>query len=114
MLTTRSAALAIMLIGVTGGPSVAATCNMTVLGTSVLDDASCSVMRGRGRTVVQVENGGTIDVRRSIMSTRFIGDQPTMKRRRTASRSYGQVVTSVDTDTKTCYANSEAVLCVEP
>ena len=73
MLTTRSTALAIMAIIATGGPCLAATCNMTVMGTSVLDDASCSVIEGRGITEVQIETGGTIDIRRSIMSVRPVG-----------------------------------------
>ncbi len=114
MLTTLRTALAITLIGVIGGPSLAATCNMTVMGASVLDDASCSVMQGRALTEVQVEHGGTVDIRRSTMSARLSGDDITTGRRRKAATSYGQVVTSVDADNKTCYANIKAVLCVEP
>ncbi len=114
MPTILRTALAITLIGIMGEPSIAATCNMTVLGTSVLDDASCAMTRGRTTTEVQVENGGTIDIRRSIMSARLAGNELATGRKRKASTSYGQVVTSVDTDNKTCYANIKAVLCVEP
>ena len=114
MLKTRSTALAIVAILAAGEPSLAATCNMTVMGTSILDDAACAVVRGRGVTEVQVASGGTIDIRRSIMSVRPMEDRSTTRRRRKAPRSYGQVLTSVDPDNKTCYANSKAVLCVEP
>ena len=114
MLTTRNTTLAILAIIVTGGPCLAATCNMTVMGASVLDDVSCSVIAGRGMTEVQVATGGTIDIRRSTMSVRPVGYRLTTGRIRNAQRSYGQVLTSVDGDNKTCYANSKAVLCVEP
>ena len=86
---------------------------MTVVGADILDDASCTLTRGRGLTQVQVEGGGTIDVRRSIMSTRFIADQLSTGRKRQASTLFGQVVTSVDQDHKTCFFNYKAVLCVE-
>ena len=47
------------------------------------------------------------------MSTRFIADQLSTGRKRQASTSFGQVVTSVDQDHKTCFFNYKAVLCVE-
>ena len=113
MRTIRNTGLTILLSGALSGPALAATCTMTVVGADILDDASCTLTRGRGLTQVQVEGGGTIDVRRSIMSTRFIADQLSTGRKRQASTSFGQVVTSVDQDHKTCFFNYKAVLCVE-
>ncbi len=113
MRKTRSPVLTILLFGALSGPALAATCNMTVVGANVLDDASCTLTRGRGLAEVQVEGGGTIDIRRSIMSTRFVGNQLSTGRKRQASTLFGQVVTSVDSDNKTCFFNYKAVLCVE-
>lgn len=113
MRTIRSTALTILLFGACGGPALAETCTMTVMGAGVLDGASCTVTRGRGITEVQVEGGGTIDIRRSIMSARLPGDQLSTGRRRRAPTSFGQVVTSVDSDNKTCFFNYKAVFCVD-
>ena len=108
----QSAALTILLFGTCGGPALAATCNLTIVGASVLDDASCAVTRGRGFTEVQAEGGATIDVRRSVMSARLPGHLPTGRSRQGSTR-FGQVVTSVDPDGKTCFFNYKAVLCVQ-
>ena len=112
MRTPRSAALTILLFCACGGPALAATCNLTIVGASVLDDASCAVTRGRGFTEVQDEGGATIDIRRSIMSARLPGSL-SAERRHQASTRFGQVVTSIDPDGKTCFFNYKAVLCIE-
>lgn len=112
MLTNRSAALAVVLFGLTGTPLLAATCNLTVEGAHVVDDATCTVTAGRGITRAMVEGGSTIEVRRSIMSARLVEDPLPIRHRRRAT-SYGQVVTSDDADDRTCYFNQKAVLCVE-
>lgn len=113
MRTIRNTVLTILLFGALSGPALAATCNMTVVGANVLDDASCTLTRGRGLTEVQVESGGTIDIRRSIMRSRLVGDQLSSGRKRQASTLFGQVVTSVDPANKTCFFNYKVVLCVE-
>jgi hypothetical protein len=112
MLLNRSAALAMILIGCSGAPALAATCNLTVLGASVFDDATCAVTAGRGGTTVAVEGGSTIRIRRTMMSARFAATSQAPRRRLTVS--YGKVVVSDKTDDKTCYFNQKAVLCVEP
>jgi hypothetical protein len=112
MLPNRSAALAILLIGCSGAPALAATCNLTVLGASVFDDATCTVTAGRGGTTVAVEGGSVIRIRRTTMTARFAADPQAPRRGVTAS--YGKVVVSDNTDDKTCYFNQKAVLCVEP
>ncbi len=112
MRIVRSAALTILLVATGGGPALAATCNMTIVGAGVLDDATCAVTRGRGFTEVQAEGGATIDIRRSVMSARLPGRQST-GRRHQASTLFGQVVTSIHPDGKTCFFNYKAVLCVE-
>jgi hypothetical protein len=112
MPTIRSAALAIALAGL-AGPSLAATCTMTVQGTTVIDDEACTVATARGVTRVSVGTGGTVLVRRSIMSARLPGVVPPTRRSRQGFTNYGQVVTSSEADDKTCFFNQEAVLCVE-
>ena len=112
MRTPRSAALTILLFSACDGPARAATCNMTIVGASVLDDASCAVTRGRGLTEVQAEGGATINIRRSIMSARLPGDPATGGRHQASTR-FGEVVTSIDPSGKTCFFNYKAVLCVE-
>lgn len=113
MPTMRTAALAVALAGLACGPALAATCNLTVLGTSVLDDEACAVSTARGVTTVSVGTGGTIRIRRSIMSARLPGAAPSGRRSRSGTTSFGQVVTSSEADDKTCYFNQKAVLCVE-
>ncbi|RYB07101.1 hypothetical protein [Lichenibacterium ramalinae] len=112
MPTIRSAALAIVLSGL-AGPALAATCNMTVLGTTVLDDVACTVASARGVTTVSVGAGGTVLVRRSVMSARLPGVMAPTRRSRSGFTNYGQVVTSSEVDDKTCFFNQTAVLCVE-
>lgn len=112
MLTTRSAALAALVIGSSGAPALAATCNLTVIGAPVIDDATCTVAVGRGgtTTVAAIEGGSTVLIRHMIMSVRLAGD-PSLTRRR--ARSFGRVVPSDAADDKTCYFNQKAVFCVE-
>ena len=62
---------------------------------------------------MQVEGGGRIDIRRSVMSARLGGDQLSTGRKRQAATSFGQIVVSVDSDNKTCFFNYKSVLCVE-
>ena len=112
MRTLRSVALTLLLFSACGGPAFAASCNLTIVGASVLDDASCTLTRGRGITEVQAEGGATIDIRRSIMSARLPGSL-SAERRHEASTRFGQVVTSIDLDGKTCFFNYKAVLCIE-
>ena len=114
MSTFRTAATALLLSGLAGGPALAATCNLTVLGTSVLDDEACTVSTGRGVTRIAVGTGGTILIRRQTMRVAFPADGTAGPRRHGRSTSYGQVITSGDSDDKTCYFNQRAVLCVEP
>lgn len=110
---SRNAALAAVLSVLAGGPALAATCNLTVQGTTVLDDASCTVTGAKGATSVVVENGGRILIRRSIMSARLANYPIPAGRRRGASASFGPVIASDDADDRTCYFNQKAVLCVE-
>lgn len=110
----RSAATALLLSGLAGGPALAATCNLTVLGTSVLDDEACAVSTGRGVTRIAVGTGGTILIRRQILRVALPGNRTAGRRRHGGATSYGQVITSGDADDKTCYFNQRAVLCVEP
>ena len=114
MRTTRNITLMIMLLSACGGPALAATCNLTIVGANILDDASCTVTLRRGVTEVQVEDGSTIAIRRSIMSARLLKDQFPTRRKGPGSTSFGQVVKSVDAADKTCFFNYKAVLCVEP
>ena len=58
--------------------------------------------------------GGTILTRRSIMSARLAVDAALDRRGRVLSVSYGQVVTSSDSDDKTCDFGQKAVPCVAP
>ena len=113
MLTSRSAALAAVVSALAGGPAPAATCNLTVQGAPVLDDASCTVTSGRATTSVVVDNGGRILIRRSIMSARLADYPVPAGRRRGAYASFGSVIASDDADDRTCYFNQKAVLCVE-
>ena len=114
MRTTRKITLLIMLFSACSGPALAATCNMTIVGANVLDDAACTMMLRRGVTEVQVEDGSAITIRRSIMSARLIKDQFSTRRKGLVSTSFGQVVKSVDAADKTCFFNYKAVLCIEP
>lgn len=113
MTTTRSAALAIAMACLAAGPASAATCNLTVLGTHVIDDASCMVVRGRGVTRVLVDDGSAVVVRRSTMSARVAGDPLATRRGRRAYAGYGRVVVTDDTDGRRCYFNQKATLCVD-
>ena len=109
----RSIALAVALAGPACGPALAATCSLTVLGTSVLDDEACAVGTAGGVTTVSVGTGGTIRIRRSLMSASLPGGGTPPGRRRAGTTSFGRVVTSSEGDDKTCYFNQKAVLCVE-
>lgn len=113
MPTIRSAVLAAMFTGLACGPAPAATCSLTVTGSSVLDGVPCAVETARGVTTVAVGAGGTILVRRSIMSVRLPADASSTGRHGGGFTSYGQVTISADPDDKTCYFNQQAVLCVE-
>ncbi len=113
MPTIRTAALALALTGLAAGPALAATCNLTVLGASVLDDATCTLAQGRGLTRVDLP-GGTIVIRRSVMSARLAADPGAPRPGRARLSRYGQVTTSNGAGDKTCYFNQRAVLCVEP
>ena len=112
MTTFRRAAIAVLFAGVSCSPVLAATCNLTVLGSSVLDDAACTVSPGRNVTQIAVGTGGTILIRRQTMRVALPGDGLS-GRRHPATISYGQVIRSNDSDDKTCYFNQRAVLCVE-
>lgn len=110
----RSAALALAPLLWACGPAPAATCNMTVLGTSVLDDAACTVATARGVTRISVGTGATLLIRRSVLRARLPEvEGPAGRPARLVS--YGRVVTSGadESDDKTCYFNQKAVLCVE-
>ena len=113
MTTTRSAALAIAMVCLAAGPASAATCNLTVLGAHVLDDASCTVVRERGVTRVLVDDGSAVVIRRSTMSARLANDPLAARRGRRAYAGYGQVVVTNDSDDKRCYFNQKATLCVD-
>ena len=113
MLTGRSAALLVLSIGLTGSPAVAATCNLTVQGAHVIDDETCTVTSAKGTTRVAVEDGSTIEIRRSILRARLAGDRSFAGHRRGAT-SYGQVVTADRPNDRICYFGQVAVLCVEP
>ena len=114
MLTDRSVALALMLIGLTGAPALAATCNLTVEGAHILDDEDCTVSGGRGSTSITVGTYGTIIVRESAMSVRIAGQQSPNRRNRRRYVSLGQVVASDNSNDRMCYFGQKAVLCVEP
>ena len=116
MTMTRSAALGLAAGVAAGfaGPAAAATCNLTVLGAHVLDDAACSVATARGVTRIAVADGSALLIRRSTMSARLAGDVPTGPRVRRRFASYGQVVVTDDADDRRCYFNQKATLCVEP
>lgn len=112
MTTPRSAALAAILC-LAAGPGFAATCHMTVKGVPVIDDQTCTVA-GRGRDVrVAVGAEDAIRISRSFMSGRFLVRGARDGRLRRIGVSYGQVVTSSDSDDKTCYFNQKATLCVD-
>ena len=113
MLTSRTIALAMTLTGLTTTPAPAATCNLTIVGAHVIDDTACTVTDGKGSTRIAVEDGSTIEIRRSLMSARLAADPSPAGRRRRATF-YGRVVTSDSADDRTCYFNNRAVLCVEP
>ena len=114
MSISRSAAVAVLFTGLASSPALAATCNLTVLGTSILDDEACTVATGRGLTRIAVGAGGTIVIRRQTMRVALAGDGPAGRRRHARATSYGEVITSGDADDKTCYFNQRAVLCIEP
>ena len=114
MSISRSAAIAVMFAGLACSPALAATCNLTVLGTSVLDDEACTVVTGRGLTRITVGNGGTVVIRRQTMRVALARDGLAGRRRHVRPTSYGEVITSGESDDKTCYFNQRAVLCVEP
>ena len=113
MLTSRSVALAIVLMGLAGGRTLAATCHLTVQGASILDDEDCTVSKARGSTKVIVGPYGTILIRGSAMSVQIAGPHAMTRRYRRRHVSLGQVVTSDDSDEKTCYFGQKATLCVE-
>ena len=108
------AAIAVLFAGLSCSPALATTCNLTVLGSSVLDDAACTVSTGRNLTQIAVSTGGTILIRRQTMRVALPGDGLAGRRRHPATISYGQVITSGAPDDKICYFNQRAVLCVEP
>ena len=112
MMTTRRAALATLILGFSCAPALAATCNLTIKGATVIDDATCTVAAGRGLTVVAVEGGSTVRIRRMIMSASLAAD-PALAGRRRGATSFGRVVRSDNTDDKICYFNQKAVFCVE-
>ena len=115
MTTIRRAAIAVLFAGMSCSPVLAATCNLTVLGSSVLDDAACTVGTGRSLTRIAVGTGGTILIRRRTLRVALPGDDLSgRRRRRPATVSYGEVVTSGEADDKICYFNQRAVLCIEP
>ncbi len=113
MLTSRSVAIAIVLMGLAGGRTLAATCHLTVQGASILDDEDCTVSKARGSTKVFVAQYGTILVRGSAMSVQIAGPQSTSRRYRRRHVSLGQVLISDDSDEKSCYFGQKATLCVE-
>ena len=113
MTTLHSAALAALLC-LAAGPGFAATCHLTVQGVPVIDDRTCT-SAGRGRDIrVAVEGEDLIRIRRSVMSGRFVVRGSRDGRLRRIGVSYGQVVTSTDSDDKTCYFNQKATLCIDP
>ena len=112
-MTTRRAALATLILGFSCAPALAATCNLTIKGAPVIDDATCTVAVGRGLTTVAVEGGSTVRIRSMIMSASPAAD-PAMAGRRRKATSFGMVVRSDSTDDKTCYFNQKAVFCIEP
>lgn len=95
-------------------PASAATCHMTVQGVPVVDDAECRSAGRAGDVRVAVGREDVVRIRRSIMSGRFLVRRPSDGRLRRVGVSYGQVVTSTDSDDKTCYFNQKATLCVDP
>jgi hypothetical protein len=114
MTTTRLAAGFALLLCAPGASALAATCHMTVQGVPVIDDQDCT-SAGRGRNVViTTEGGDAIRIRRSIMSGRLMARRPGDGRLRRVPVSYGLVVTSNDSDEKTCYFNQKATLCLDP
>ena len=96
------------------GPASAATCHMTVQGVPVIDDQTCSSAGRPGDVRVSVGDADLVRIRRSTMSGRFLVRRPSDGRLRRTTVSYGQVVTSTDSDDKTCYFNQKATLCFDP
>ncbi|MGI3903344.1 MAG: hypothetical protein ACRYGP_13155 [Janthinobacterium lividum] len=113
MMTTRRAALATLILGFSCAPALAATCNLTIKGALVIDDATCTVSVGRGLTTAEIEGGSTVTIRRMMMSASPAAD-PALSGRRRKATSFGMVVRSDRTDDKVCYFNQKAVFCVEP
>ncbi len=113
MLTNRSVALAIVLMGLAGGRTLAATCHLTVQGASILDDEDCTVSKARGSTKVIVGSYGTILIRGSAMSVQIADPQSTGRRYSRRHVSLGEVIMSDNSDEKTCYFGQKATLCVE-
>ncbi|HEX4765401.1 MAG TPA: hypothetical protein VH414_03895 [Lichenihabitans sp.] len=114
MVTTRHAALAIMLMTIATQPALAETCNLTMNGRLALDDAPCAVT-SRGSTItIHPDRNTTIEIGRSILLAN-VGDDlypPAHRRNRHGLRSFGRVVKSNDLDDKTCYFNQHVTLCV--
>ena len=112
MLTNRSVALAMMLIGLAEQPARAATCNLTVMGVQVLNDAACTATATRGITRVADEDGSAITIRGSAMIARLAGEQVSTRQHHRGT-TLGDVVTSDNLNDKICYFGQKAVLCVE-
>ena len=110
----RHAAVLAAILCLSAGSARAATCHMTVQGVPVIDDQSCTPTGRAGDVRVAVGAEGVVRVRRSIMSGRFLVQRPSDGRLRRITVRYGQVVTSTDSDDKTCYFNQKATLCVDP
>ncbi len=115
MLTTRHAALAIMLMTIATQPALAETCNLTLNGRPLLEDAACTVT-SRGR-IVSTDQGETItiEIRRSILRADIAENRHLSWHRdkHYGLRSFGRVVKSNDLDDKTCFFNQHITLCID-
>ena len=113
MLTIRSTATAIILTGLAGGPSFAATCNLTTPGLQPVDDEECTVIKSGTTTRIIIGSYGTITVRGSVMSAQVFIPPSVNGRGRVKHVPLGSVLYSPDVEDKTCFAGQQATLCFE-